>query len=266
MQIPNLVVGRRAKLMLRAAVNTHPSKEVQGFGKLSKDEKGDLWVTDIIIPPHEVTATTVELKPEVIEKFWLMLAEQNEVAADYPLWWHSHAGMGTIPSSTDTTTLDALAQEFGGVAFGLVTNVREEYYSWLSAYVNTDYGKFFVSREMKSLYEPEEDAELTTLVAEMMKEVTEQKHDFVAYNKGGFPAMEYGKWKEKGKGKGKGKGAKPGVELQSKAELEDFYKMAQASYPPPIGGWPLAQFIAWFNDEENDVLAGWREETYNVYG
>lgn len=172
---PNLMLSRRARLMIRYAVHTHPNKEVLGFGKCELGDDGDVWVTDIIIPPHEVTSTAVDLKPETIEQLMAELAKNGMTLSQWPLWWHSHANMGVAPSGTDENTLNKLAIEFGGVAFGLVTNNDDSYYGWYSVAVDTKWGKFTSSNAIAVYYERDEDEHLKQLVDGMMEHVTEKK-------------------------------------------------------------------------------------------
>lgn len=181
-QPPNIVLSRKARKMMQYAVQTHPNKEVQGFGRIRLDHDGDVWVTDIIIPPHEVTGSTVELTPETLSALWGEIVAAGDEVKDYRLWWHSHAGMNTFASGTDTETLRALAVEFGDVAIGIVTNSKEDYHAWYAASVQTDLGQFLAEGKLTVMVEEEpEDRKLRQKVAKMMLRVTEKKAEVQKY-------------------------------------------------------------------------------------
>lgn len=172
MPTPNLVLSRRAKLMIRYAVQARKTHEIQGFGQLERSRAGDLWVTDIIIPPQEVMGASVDTTPKELEALMLAMAEQGQVLADWPLWWHSHAKMGVFASGTDTGTLSAFSKEFGGVAVGLVTNADDEYYSWYAGWNQMKDGtEFFSQGKLDVLVETEQDEDLKAEVAEYMEHV-----------------------------------------------------------------------------------------------
>lgn len=273
MGAPRLVVSRRAAYMLRYAVHTKPDKEVQGFGSIEKDGD-DLWITDIIIPEHTVTGSTVDLKPEVLTKFMEELATKGQTLSQWPLWWHSHNTMHAFASGQDKTTLEALSQEYGGVALGLVTNCKGDYFGWYSATIKDDIlGSLMVSNTMEVTYEIEEDEELMELVATMMKRVTNKKFPHQNQTgKGYYGAMvkqpdgsmiwmsatEIERSQRKGAEVGSvavtATNGVPDEELEQ--EEEAFYHHAQSTYPPfhPAAKMTLTEFIEWFkNDDDPDL-------------
>jgi hypothetical protein len=149
---------------------------MQGFGKLLLQPDGDLLVTDVIIPPQEVTSGAVQTTGEHLHKLWIAMSELDppQFAADWPLWWHSHAKMGVFASGEDKTTLEAFATEFGGLAIGLVTNAKEEFYGWYSTEIRHDLlgGKpFHHSEELKVYYEHDTSPSIKKQIESMMEGV-----------------------------------------------------------------------------------------------
>lgn len=260
LDIPHLVLSRRVQDMLKFAVNTHPDKEVQGFGRVERDVDGDIWVRDIIIPPQTVTGASVDLKPEVLTALMLELHKNNQVLSDWPLWWHSHANMGTGPSNVDENTLKSLAQEMDGYALGLVTNVSGGYTAWFAAVAESKFGNFVHTSKMEVLVElPPEDKKLKKQVRDMMKNVTVEKPvvvNVVHRGNGSMGSTHYSGHQHPGQTRWcwcknppvEGKDEAPSKERKWTDDNErEFYKGLQASYPPnsPASKMTLEEFANW---------------------
>jgi hypothetical protein len=117
------------------ACNYDKGKEVSWFGKAHLE--GDTVVmTDIWIPPQVVGGAHIEITADDLAAFWTSFysddTHEGDTPRDWPIWCHSHAGMGTTPSGVDTATLKILAKQFNGWVIGLVTNHRGEFSAWLN--------------------------------------------------------------------------------------------------------------------------------------
>lgn len=251
--------------MLRYAVETRPKYEVQGFGSIAKGDDGDIWLTDIIIPPQEVSGASVDLNPTDLEKLMLLLSERKQSLSDWPVWWHSHAGMGVSPSGTDTNTLDMLAKEYGGVAIGLVTNTGGDYHGWFSMWTEGFMGQFFTSRKMEVLYEVEADVKLESKVATMMEHVTVEVPKVTSHHPLPFYLKPSGGTVGTGRPAGISKRDwKQLQRLESENKVEDnkpslgYYRTLQESYAPGSTQRDMTpeKFIEWFN-EDNEESWGW---------
>lgn len=126
-----LVITELARTKMHYACNYDKGKEVSWFGK-ARIEDQHVVLEDIYIPPQEVGGAHIEITTDDLAAFWTDLISRGESPKDWPIWCHSHAGMQTSPSGTDTNTLEVLAEQFGGWAMGLVTNHRGEYTAWLA--------------------------------------------------------------------------------------------------------------------------------------
>jgi hypothetical protein len=177
------------------AVQTRPKYEMQGFGKLVSQDDGDLLVTDIIIPPQEVSGGAVETTGQHLHQLWVAMSELEppQFAIDWPLWFHSHGSMGVFASNEDKTTLEAFATEFGGVAVGLVTNGKEEFYAWYAAEVKTPWGKpFHESTKLDVYVEHETSPAIEKSVKAMMESVKVREVPAVVQSPlWGYPGMGY---------------------------------------------------------------------------
>ena len=131
----DLLITEEARVKMHYACNYDKSKEVSWFGKAHLDED-TVIMTDIWIPPQTVGAAHIAITPDDLANFWTAFYEDNahegDTPRDWPLWCHSHAGMGVAPSSTDIDTLKILAKQFNGWVIGLVTNHRGEFSAWLN--------------------------------------------------------------------------------------------------------------------------------------
>ena len=173
--IPEIALSLRAAKIMKMAVH-HQNAEVQGFGKCEYDKKQNLlWVTDIYIPPQYVGTAHVDTPPELLEQVMTELGQRGEVLGQYPLWWHSHPGGGsTSPSGQDDTTIKALADEFEGFMFGIVTNKAEYYHGFYAVSMDTEYGRITTQGRTNVRLEMEaEDEALKAEVEKMMERVTE---------------------------------------------------------------------------------------------
>lgn len=101
--------------------------EVSGLGKITRQEGGDLLVTDVYLLDQENTATDTELDANAISK---LMFETKDVEGDLSFWWHSHVNMGVFWSSTDMEAIHQLG-EYGYVVasvFNKKKEVKSAYY------------------------------------------------------------------------------------------------------------------------------------------
>lgn len=120
-----LHITREANLALQYAAEFNGNLEVGGFGRVEAIE-GRIVLSEIVIPPQIVESAHTDIDMQRGDLDWMMafLAARNETFEQWRLWWHSHANMGTTPSSTDENTLAMLARHVAPWFCGLVINVK----------------------------------------------------------------------------------------------------------------------------------------------
>lgn len=125
MKTPKIVLTRRVRLALKYAVEYDTKLEVSGLGKTSLTPDGDIYVSDIIIPPQEVSGGGTDIDGDMVLTVTELLAKKGEKLSDWRLWWHSHNTMSAFFSSTDNDTIEDYAEMVDWAA-GLVVNVKGE--------------------------------------------------------------------------------------------------------------------------------------------
>ena len=131
MAAPLVRLTADAALKLRYAVQHTPGMEVGGFGRTVVNDRQEVIVTDIIVPPQIAGSAHTDIEVQDLDELLAFLARRGESLADWRLWWHSHGRMGAFASGQDVSTLDMLASHLGWFA-GIVTNVEGKFYSWMS--------------------------------------------------------------------------------------------------------------------------------------
>lgn len=111
----------RAEQMLNNAVRFNNTLEVGGFGRV-ETRNGELYVTDIIVPPQVVQGAHTDISDGDLDDAMRMIAMRGESFNEWRLWWHSHAKMAANPSGTDENTLQMLARTQDSWFAGLVVN------------------------------------------------------------------------------------------------------------------------------------------------
>lgn len=172
---PSIILSERVQYMIQAAVNAEPNLEVGGLLKCEA-ESGVLAVTDILIPPQEVTSTHFDVGADSFVGWLTELAAKVANEQSKSVWevyrglWHSHCNMGTTPSSTDITQLHEWVNDEKLPWFiGLVANLKGEYTGWLQTGNPVPFrslAEVFLSRTVNKELDAEVDA--------MMKHVKKQ--------------------------------------------------------------------------------------------
>jgi hypothetical protein len=195
----------------------------------------------------------VNLEAHQLEKFMLELAESGQSLSQWPVWWHSHGSMNAFASPQDEKTLASLAQEYDGVALGLVTNKDGEYYAWWAGVFKNEYGNFPMSGKMDVMYEQDEEPELEELVKSMMVKVTipVPSNPYSPALMDGSGYWLNGKFIYPFKEKSHRKKRKKNSIFDDEQE-EAFYKLAQQSYGPETvqSKMALGEFAEWMNEHE----------------
>lgn len=86
-------------------------KEIAWHGLAYRGEDGsdDYFITDILVYPQEVTASTVTTDQEKYQ-MWLM-QQEDDVFNNIRMQGHSHVNMGVTPSSVDTSLYDRILDQ-----------------------------------------------------------------------------------------------------------------------------------------------------------
>lgn len=83
------------------------SAEVGWLGLVEYYEAENVYlITDIFVPPQEVTGATTEIESDAMAELANQLLDQNIDTGKLYYWGHSHVNMGVSPSTQDERQLD----------------------------------------------------------------------------------------------------------------------------------------------------------------
>ena len=91
------------------------NKEVAWHGvayRYGEEGSHEYLITDILVYPQEVAATTVEMDTEKYA-LWLMENDEDERFANIHMQGHSHVNMSTTPSGVDLTHQEEILHQLG---------------------------------------------------------------------------------------------------------------------------------------------------------
>lgn len=91
------------------------NKEVAWHGvayRTGEEGRHEYMITDILVYPQEVAATTVEMDTEQYA-LWLMENDEDERFANIHMQGHSHVNMSTYPSGVDLTHQEEILHQLG---------------------------------------------------------------------------------------------------------------------------------------------------------
>lgn len=169
-----LLLTPHVEQMLKLAVKAQPNLEIGGFAKVELAEKETIILTDLIIPPQQVSGTAVHFDESTFEWLMMELAKQGETMSDWRCWWHSHSHMEAFCSARDDDTLTNLTSIFkDNWAIALVTNVKGQYYCEVEAQAKPWPLKVTAIPVQQVEQTP---PELSARVEEMMKHVTKANY------------------------------------------------------------------------------------------
>lgn len=103
---PDVMYTTEAWQTIRYIV-AHCSAEVGWLGLVEYYEDSNVYlVTDIFVPPQEVTGTTTEIESDAMAALANDLLDQGLDTSKLYYWGHSHVNMGVSPSGQDERQLD----------------------------------------------------------------------------------------------------------------------------------------------------------------
>ena len=97
----------------------HATGEISGLGAV-EELKDALLITDLILLKQESSGSETELDDDAVAQ----LISDSEHPEVFKLWWHSHASMSAMWSTTDADTIEKFSAEY---LISIVGNKKGEY-------------------------------------------------------------------------------------------------------------------------------------------
>jgi len=123
-RLPRVYILPAAKARLDAYIQ-HAPGEVSGLGEVEL-EQGCPVITSIMLFEQECSASTTDIEPEDLARFFVEAVNQGADPEKIRLWWHSHGSGSCFWSGTDNDTITDLCQSAGWVV-SIVGNKQGHY-------------------------------------------------------------------------------------------------------------------------------------------
>lgn len=124
-RLPRVYILPAAKARLDAYIQ-HAPGEVSGLGEVEINEQGCPVITSIMLFEQECSASTTDIEPEDLARFFVEAVNQGADPEKIRLWWHSHGSGSCFWSGTDNDTITDLCQSAGWVV-SIVGNKQGHY-------------------------------------------------------------------------------------------------------------------------------------------
>lgn len=123
-RLPRVYILPAAQARLDAYIQ-HAPGEVSGLGEV-EIEQGCPVITNIMLFEQECSASTTDIEPEDLARFFVEAVNQGADPEKIRLWWHSHGSGSCFWSGTDNSTIADLCQSAGWVV-SIVGNKQGHY-------------------------------------------------------------------------------------------------------------------------------------------